>query len=340
MMKMFIKCAIAHELIMKGMFQLPLVDMPLEELKKYQGKNPRPADFDEYWERALAEMHATDPQVELVPSAFQTPQAECFDLYFTGVRGARIHAKYLRPKHVSEPHPAVLFFHGYTGNVGDWGDKLAYVSLGFSILAMDCRGQGGYSEDTGGVKGTTQNGQIVRGLNDHEDNLLFRHIFLDAAQLAGIAMGLPEVDAERVYAIGGSQGGGLTLACAALEPRVKKLAPTYPFLSDYKRVWEMDLAKDAYQELRTFFRQFDPTHEREEHYFTRLGYIDLQYLAHRIRGEVLMFVGLMDTVTPPSTQFAAYNKMTATKNLVIYPDFGHENLPGALDRAMQFFLKE
>ncbi|XID90692.1 alpha/beta fold hydrolase [Paenibacillaceae bacterium WGS1546] len=319
---------------------MPLIDMPLEQLKAYRGINPRPADFDAYWERALAEMRAVDPQVELVPSGFRTPAAECFDLYFTGVRGARIHAKYLRPRQAPEPHPAVVLFHGYTGSAGDWADKLAYVSLGFSVLAMDCRGQGGSSEDSGGVKGNTHHGHIIRGLDDHEDNLLFRHIFLDTAQLAGIAIGLPEVDPERVYAAGGSQGGALTIACAALEPRVRKLAPVYPFLSDYKRTWEMDLAKDAYQELRTYFRHFDPLHEREDEIFTKLGYIDLQHLAHRIRGDVLMFVGLMDTICPPSTQFAAYNKITASKQLVVYPDFGHEHLPGATDRTIQFFLDD
>lgn len=319
---------------------MPTIDMPLEQLKSYEGRNPRPADFDAYWDRALDELRAVDPQVELIPSSFQTPQAECFDLYFTGVRGARVHAKYIRPKNVEGRHPAVLQFHGYTGNAGDWNDKLAYASLGFSVLALDCRGQGGSSEDTGGVQGTTHNGHIIRGLNDHPDNLLFRHIFLDTAQLAQIALGLPEVDPDRVYAMGGSQGGALTIACAALEPRVKKLAPVFPFLCDYKRVWEMDLDKDAYGELRTFFRHFDPTHEREDEIFEKLGYIDLQYLADRIRGEVLMFVGLMDTICPPSTQFAAYNKMTAPKQYVIYPDFGHEHLPGCGDRTMQFFLQE
>src|SRR5690606_27487397 len=100
---------------------------------------------------------------------------------------------------------------------------------------------GGQSEDTGGVKGTTRDGHIVRGLDDSPDNLLFRHIFLDAAQLAGIVMGFDEVDATRVGAFGGSQGGALTLACAALEPRIRRAAPTFPFLCDYQRVWEMDL---------------------------------------------------------------------------------------------------
>jgi cephalosporin-C deacetylase len=317
---------------------MPLIDMPLEQLKQYEGRNPKPQDFDAYWSRALAEMKAVDAKVELVPSEFNVPFADCFDLYFTGVRGARVHAKYVRPKNVQEPHPAVIHFHGYTGNAGDWSDKLIYASLGFSVIAMDCRGQGGTSEDNGGVKGTTYQGHIIRGLDDTEDNLLFRHIFLDTAQLAGIVMDLPEVDAARVGVTGWSQGGALTLACAALEPRVKKLAPVYPFLSDYKRVWEMDLAKDAYQELRNFFRNHDPQHVREEEIFTKLGYIDNQYLASRIQGDVLMGVGLMDTICPPSTQFAAYNKITTNKSLEIYPDFGHEGLPGLHDKIVQFML--
>lgn len=318
---------------------MPLIDMPLNELKEYKGRNPKPDDFDAYWDRAIVEMKQVDPQVEVVACSFQVPFAECFDLYFTGVRGARIHAKYVRPKHADKQHPAVLQFHGYSGNAGDWSDKLIYASLGYSVVAMDCRGQGGLSEDSGGVKGTTLRGHIIRGLDDDPDQLLFRHMFLDTAQLAGIVMNFPEVDPERVGAMGGSQGGGLTLACAALEPRIKRLVPLFPFLSDYKRVWEMDLAKDAYDELKSFFRHHDPQHKREEEIFYKLGYIDIQHLADRIEGEVLMGVGLMDTICPPSTQFAAYNKIKSSKSLEIYPDFGHEHLPGMPDKTVQFMLQ-
>ena len=314
-----------------------LVDMPLEQLKSYRGRNPRPADFDAYWDRALAEMRAVEAKVELVPhdlgvSAGESRGAafgaEAFDLWFTGVRGARIHAQYLRPKgangkppqggavrhprDVAERHPAVVEFHGYSGNAGEWTSKLRWTSLGFSVAALDVRGQGGRSEDTGGVKGTTLRGHIVRGLDDEPDNLLFRHIYLDTAQLAGIVMGMPEVDPARVGCTGSSQGGGLTIACASLEPRIRRAFPIYPFLCDYQRVWEMDLAKGAYEELSYWFRMFDPLHEREADVFTRLGYIDNQHLAPRIRGEVRMATGLMDTVCPPSTQFAAYNRMRCT----------------------------
>jgi cephalosporin-C deacetylase len=100
----------------------------------------------------------------------------------------------------------------------------------------------------------------------------------------------------------------------------------------------MDLAKDAYDELRTYFRLFDPLHQREDEIFTRLGYIDVQNLARRIKAQMLMSVGLMDTICPPSSQFAAYNKIKSKKELVLYPDFGHEGLPGVNDRIFQFMM--
>jgi cephalosporin-C deacetylase len=315
---------------------VPLIDKPLDELREYQGRNPRPSDFDEFWDRALAEMHAVDPQVELVPHQLPASFAECFDLYFTGVGGARVHAQLLKPRGGAEPGPGLVMFHGYSGNSGDWASKLGYAAQGFTVAALDCRGQGGKSEDAGSVAGTTLRGHIVRGLDDAPDKLLFRQIYLDCAQLAGIVMAMPEVDATRVGAAGGSQGGGLTLACAALEPGIKLAAPVFPFLCDYLRVWEMDLAKKAYEELRYFFRAFDPTHEREEEIWTRLGYIDCQYLAPRIRARVQMHTGLMDEVCPPSTQFAAYNKITSPREMIIYPDFGHEGLPGKEDRVFSF----
>ena len=316
---------------------MPLIDMPLARLYEYEGRNPRPADFDAYWDRGLSEMEAINPQMELVPHELSAPFAECFDLYFTGVGGARVHAKYLRPKQTDVPHPAVLLFHGYSGASGDWADKLNYVARGYSVAALDCRGQGGLSEDVGGVQGNTLRGHIIRGLSDpNPDKLYYRNVFLDTAQLARIVMNFAEVDETRVGATGGSQGGGLTLACAALTPTLKRAAPVYPFLCDYQRVWEMDLARDAYDELKTYFRNFDPRHEREGAIWERLGFIDNQHLAPRIRAEVLMLTGLMDAVCPPSTQFAAFNKITAPKNVVLYPDFGHEGLPGSGDAIYNF----
>lgn len=325
-------------------YGMPLnFDFPIERLKTYQGTNPRPTDFDAYWDAGLAEMRALDPQLELTPAAFSAPGADCFHLRFTGVGGARVHAKLLRPSRQDRPGPALLMFHGYHGDSGDWFDKLPYVWQGFTVAALDCRGQGGLSDDAGGPAGNTVRGHIIRGLADalegRPERLLYRQIYLDTAQLARIVMGMPGVDPNRVGATGLSQGGGLTVACVALEPRIKRAAPIFPFLADYQRVWEMDQAKDAYEELKDFFRRYDPRHERESAVWEKLGYIDIQHLAPRIRADVMWTISLMDTVCPPSSQYAAYNKIGAPKRMVTYPDFAHEpRLPGLSDIVFAYML--
>ncbi|MBE5799698.1 MAG: acetylxylan esterase [Clostridiales bacterium] len=318
---------------------MPMLDMPLSQLKTYMGINPCPPDIDAFWDRQVQAMEALGTDCELIEADFQVPGAKCYHLYFTGMGGARVHAKLAMPADIAAPVPAICIYHGYAGASPEFSSLLSYVQAGFAAAAMDCRGQGGLSEDKGGVIGNTLHGHIIRGLAEGDPaKLLFTQIFLDAAQLARIVMAMPEVDERRVGATGASQGGALTLACAALTPTLNRAAPVYPFLCDYQRVWEMDMALDAYAELRDYFRRYDPLHEHETETFTLLGYIDNQHIAHRIRAKTLMLTGLMDNICPPSTQFAAYNKMTCDKQMILYPDFAHENLPGGGDRILQFML--
>jgi cephalosporin-C deacetylase len=317
---------------------MPCIDKPLHELQEYRGINPRPGDFDTFWDNSLKELDSVKANVELKPvDVLGNVNAELFDLTFTGVGGARVYAKYLRPKNAKNC-PAVVLFHGYSGSSGDWIDKLSYVNEGFAVAALDCRGQGGRSEDNSQVIGNTREGHLTRGLDGPPEKLIFRQVFLDTAQLARIVMSQPEVDPTRVASWGGSQGGALALVCAALEPRIRKCISVFPFLSDYKRVWEMDLAKDAYNDIKQYFRRFDPLHERVDEVFTKLGYIDIQNLTPRIKADVIMAVTLMDNICPPSTQYAAYNKITSKKEAIIFRDYGHEGLPLFSDMAFKFLM--
>ncbi|HEX6357884.1 acetylxylan esterase [Actinophytocola sp.] len=309
---------------------MPLTfDMPFDDLLTYQGSTPRPDDFDEYWTRALADLANQPAEVEIVPAEFQTPFARCSHLWFTGTGGARVHAKLLQP--VTPVGPAVLEFHGYRGFSGDWVSKLPYAALGHTVASLDMRGQGGLSIDEIPVAGWAMASYLLRGIDDVPDNLLYRHLYLDAARLAQIVMGLDGVDPDRVGATGYSQGGGLTLACAALVPGVKIAAPVYPFLSDYRRAWHLNLEKGPYDEISEYFRRRDPLHRREQEVFTRLGYVDVQNFAPRVRARTVLTVSLNDRTCPPSTQFAAYNKLTCEKSYRVYPDFGHDRLPGTDD---------
>ena len=316
---------------------MPALDMPLEQLREYRGCNPKPADFDEYWADALAEMRGTDPDVSLSASAeFSARNAECLDMYFTGVGGARVYCKLLRPRGAKNT-PVIFMFHGYGGNSCEWCSKLNYINEGYTVCALDARGQAGKSDDIYPAHGTTFNGHIVRGLSDPDPKALgFRRIFLDTAQMVYITCGLDFVDPSRLACTGTSQGGALTLACAALVPEIKRCVPVVPFLCDYKRVWQMDLDKAAYAELRWWFRNYDPFHLREEEVFTKLGYIDCVHLSQRIKAKTLMVSALLDDICPPSTQFAAYNGMTCEKEMLLLPDFGHEDNPESRDKAFMF----
>ncbi|GLC89578.1 acetylxylan esterase [Lysinibacillus piscis] len=313
------------------------IDMPLYQLKKYQGKSVRPKDFDVYWEEGLKEVTSLPEDYELVPAAVESDFADCFHLYFTGTGGARIHAKFVQPKEVKQESPGLVMFHGYSVDSGDWLDKLAYAAQGITVLAMDCRGQGGLSEDTLQVKGPTLRGHVIRGIEDpNPNNLYFRHVFLDTVKSVRVLQSMDHIDPERIGVWGISQGGALAVACAALVPEVKEVATVYPFLSDYRRVWEdMDIQSTAYEEIAAYFKTRDPNHEREEEVFERLGYIDIQYLATRIKGNVQWALAMKDLICPPSTQFATYNKISSHKEMIIFYEYGHEHLPGMADRMFE-----
>lgn len=126
-------------------------------------------------------------------------------------------------------------------------------------------------------------------------------------------------------------------------PQIKLVAAVFPFLTDYKKAWEPLGRAKAYEEINDFFRRFDPLHRREQEIFSRLGYIDTQNFAGNIRTEVLFVACLANRNCPPETQFAVYavyNKIESKKELIVYPDFGHEPvIPECDDRIFQFLME-
>ncbi len=316
---------------------MPVFEMPLEQLRVYQGSSPRPADFDQYWAEALAEGEKTGLDYTLTPAAFQAPGLACFDLWFTGTLGARIHCKLARPEHVEGKIPGVAVFHGYMHHGGEWFERLPYAYAGMAVLTLEARGQGGLSEDVYSGAGPTLFGHIMRGVRDEDpQKLYYRDVYLDAVKTVRILMSMDFVDETRVGVTGKSQGGGISVAVSGLVPEIKLCAPLYPFLSDFKRVVDMDLNKGAYDGFYWYFKKCDPTHRTEREVFERLGYIDIQNHAPNVKAKVLWQTGLMDDQCPPSTQFAAYNKLPGPKDIILYPEHTHEMIYYANDEIFTF----
>lgn len=307
-------------------------------LEDYKGSYPTPADFNDYWDEQIKFIENVPLKYNLEKvEEYNFSNIEYFHLTFESFDGAKIYSKLIKPKN-SGKLPAMFYFHGYPGCNRNWFEKSAFCSLGYVLFAMDFRGQGGKSEDIGGIKGTTVAGHIVAGLDDSLDNMLYRKNILDVCLLIRIAKDLDFIDANNLNCAGGSQGGAFSTICAGLNPDIKKCIIQYPFLSDMKKVYDMDLDLVAYEGLRYYARWFNTTGEEDEKFFTRLAYIDTKNFAPRIKADVLFAASKIDLVCPIATQYAVYNNINSKKELILYKKFAHESMPDFNDKMLEFLL--
>lgn len=238
----------------------------IEALGGYYGATPKPADFEAFWQARMAEADAV-PLDYTVTQAKEVPSwdgCDFLDLWFTGMAGARIYAKYLRP-HSDKPVPLVLQFHGYPGASRSFAEQASFAGMGMALIAMDCPGQAGYSVDAGGFLGTTVSGHIVAGLDGPAEGMYYVRLHQNIRILCRIVRQLQEIDLRRVFVNGGSQGGGLGLACCALNPGlINRAAILYPFLSDFKLVWDLGADEIAYEGIRYYARWFDADEHQQD----------------------------------------------------------------------------
>ena len=313
-------------------------DLAVSEWCSYSGSNKKPADFDKFWLKAKEEVDSLSNDFQLIPYTFSSQVVDAYELNFTGVGGAKIVCQLIKPKQIDHPLPAIFQFHGYHTNVGDWNDKAALAAEGFIVVALDVRGQGGKSQDTSQTSGGTLKGHIIRGVEDGPEKLFYRSVYQDIYQLTKLVSNMPDVAEDRLISYGVSQGGALALVCAALTPTVKETYVQYPFLSDFREAYKLDVEQSAYEELAYWFRFRDPLHEHEEEFFSTLDYIDIQFLAERITSKVYWGMALEDRVCHPKTQFAVYNQLDTEKEIVYYPEYGHEYLPKFNDFMREWLL--
>ncbi|MBQ3266766.1 MAG: acetylxylan esterase [Atopobiaceae bacterium] len=299
----------------------------IDKLANYHGLTPEPEGFDAFWEARMAEAEAAPLEWEVTPSEIPAyPTCEFLDLWFRGLRGERLHAKYLRPVS-DEPLPLVLQFHGYPGTSRSWFEQASFAGMGMALVALDNPGQGGPSRDAGGYDSTTVMGHLIAGIDGDPADLYYVRLYQNVRVLCRIVRELGGIDLSRVYVNGASQGGGMGLACAALNPGLMSRACIlYPFLSDMREVFELGLDVEAYDGLRYYARWFDPDGERLDEWFGKLAYYETNHLAKWVRCPVLFGTGLEDTVVPPQTQCATYNALACEKERHLYAGFGHEEI--------------
>ena len=309
---------------------MPLFDLPLDALRGYLPDLEEPADLDAFWDRTLAEARGHDLALRSEPVATDLHLVETRDVTFAGFGGHPVRAWYTRPAGTTADLPVVVQYQGYGGGRGLPLENLVWANAGYAHLMMDTRGQGstwgsgGATPDPVGT-GPAVPGLMTRGIESPEDHY-FRRLLTDGVRAVEAARALPGTDATRVAVAGGSQGGGIALAVAGLVPDLLAVLPDVPFLCHYRRATELT-ADDPYGEIGRYLAVH---RDRVEDVFRTLSYLDGVHLGRRATAPALFSVGLMDTICPPSTVFAAVNRYGETRDprptadVEVYPYNGHE----------------
>ena len=302
------------------------VDLPLAELRTYRSAVVPPPDLEEFWQQTLTEAAAQDlaPTFERVESGLVT--VDTYDVAFSGFGGDRVRAWLHLPAAAvrgSGRLAGVVQFQGYNGGRGLCHDYTFWAAAGYAHLVVDTRGQGsgwavGATADRVGA-GPSQPGFLTRGVQDPLD-YFYRRVYTDAVRAAEALRSHPGVDPARVCVTGGSQGGGISLAVAALSRDVAAVMPDVPFLCDFPRATTITDCM-PYREIGDYLK----THrDKGERVYRTLAYFDGVHFAARANAPALFSTALEDDTCPPSTVFAAFNSYAGPKQIEVYPFTDHE----------------
>jgi cephalosporin-C deacetylase-like acetyl esterase len=121
--------------------------------------------------------------------------------------------------------------------------------------------------------------------------------------------------------MGGSQGGGLTIATAGLcGNKIAACAYFDPFPCDQREV--LNIRTICRYEMNSFLKYYNNPCSLEEALHVQ-DLIDTRNLAGGITCPALFVTGLFDDDCPSHIGFAAYNRISSPKEYKIFPEDSH-----------------
>lgn len=313
---------------------MPFPDLVHPALGAYESAVTQPEDFAAFWQETLAEARAIGGDVSMVPAETTLKAVEVFDVTFPGFGGHPVKGWLMLPQARQGKLPLVVQYVGYGGGRGFAHEGLHWAASGFAYFRMDTRGQGsGWSTGaTPDPVGSTSQlpGLMTKGVLDKND-YYYRRLFTDGVRAIDALIGQDFVDAERVAVCGGSQGGGIALAVAGIDSRVKAAMPDVPFLCDFPRAVRT-AGRDPYGEIVRFLAQH---RDKKDVVFATLRYFDGVNFARQSKAAALFSVALMDDICPPSTVYGAFKAYAGTDKTILEYEFNNHEGGGPFQEREQ-----
>lgn len=295
---------------------------------------PVPADFDEFWAEKKAELAAIPPAPR-VTRLEPTGEIDVFDVQVACVGWQPVSGYLGRPR-MAKPGslPAILWVHGAGVRSSSRGNAVQGARHG--MLSMDINAHGlpngkpaKYYSD---LRAGTLAGYPAYG-RERRESSYFVNMYLRLVRAIDFLTAQPEWDGRTVIVIGHSQGGGQALVAGGIDPRVTCIAAGVPAICDHTggaigRVagWPKLVPAGA-------DGQPDPR------VLEASRYVDAVNFASRCQADAIMSIGFIDTVCPPTTDYAAYNQLQGDKQVLNEIGMGHAAPQHVRDAFMEFIQK-
>ena len=266
-------------------------------------------EVDAFW-RATRERLAREPMEAQVERVAEPVPYQAFKVTLRSLGGVRVRARMALPvqgEAPAKPWPVIVTAPGYGGT--QQGVMLSECQRGYAIVQIFPRGQG-ESAELWKLEGDKLTSQL-----DRPDGAYYQGAYADVIRAIDFASSRDELDRERIALVGTSQGGGIALAVAALDPRVKAVVAHLPFLCDFR---------SAARTNGSLVKQLlDKAGRNDEASLRTLDFFDPLQLAPQLRAPVLLSAGGKDAVCPAGTIQSVHDRLPGDKTLKLYPDLAH-----------------
>jgi len=283
-----------------------------------------PSDFDQFWSDAKAQLAKIpiDAKLTLLPDRC-TSKTNVYHINLQNIDNSRFYGILSVPKAPGK-YPALLNVPG----------------AGIRPYNPDRRSEEGFITLSVGIHGIPVNlDQVVYDnlrygalkqywtvMLDDRDNYYYKRVYLGCVRAIDYIFSMEAFDGENIAVNGGSQGGALSIITAGLDHRIKYLAAFYPALCDLT----------GYLHGRTggwphMFRNYD---EKAQPGWLKVApYYDVVNFARRVKAPGWYSWGFNDVTCPPTSMYAAYNVIEASKELNLFLETGHWTFPEQWEQA-------
>ncbi len=298
-----------------------------------------PPDFDAVWtaERTrLAEL-PIDARWTPLPD-YGTADADCWQVNLQNVAviegASRLYGILCMPKAPGK-YPALLSVPGagvrpYRGLSEIAGRGVITFQIGIHGIPV-IQPQEVYD----GLGRSALNGYWAYGL-DSRERYYYRRVYTGTLRANDFLTSLPQWDGRNLGVTGGSQGGALAIITAGLDARVTRLAAYDPALSDLTGY----LNGRAGGWPHVFRATEGPNVHREDSKIATSRYYDVVNFARRVKAPGLYSWGFNDETCPPTSMYAAYNVITAPKQLRLAYDTGHRTTQEQVDEVNDWLVDQ